>query len=248
MRTFVITGATTGIGGELARSVPEPGDRVVLQYHRNKSACRAVEAACRDRGMETLLVQADFAADPDGAARRVGDAVSQRTDQVSVLINNAGGILKRDVIGDASFDIVSGTINLNLVAPMMLASYLMPSLRRAADAGGRADVVNITSIAARTGSPTSTFYGAAKAGLENFTRGLAKEVGPAIRVNSVSPGVIETPFHDVTSQEQMDRWLAATPVRHHGRPEDIAAAVRFVLANEFMTGGLVPVNGGIQMI
>jgi len=249
MKTFCITGATTGIGAALARRIPRHGDRVFLQYHANRDRCALLADELTAAGIEATIIQADFAADPDGATRNLASEIADRTDSVDVLINNAGGIIERRTVAEADFRIVTGTINLNLVAPMMLATYLFPLLKKAADSTGRADVVNITSIAARSGSPTSTPYGAAKAGLENFTRGFAKEGGPGIRVNSVSPGVIDTPFHhETTPQEQMDGWLASTPVGHHGTPDDIAEAVAFVLANEFMSGAVVPVNGGFQMI
>lgn len=249
MKTLLITGATTGIGAALARTIPQSGDTVFLHYHANRERCTALADELKQRGAVAHTVQADFAADPDGAARALADHIAATADRLDVLLNNAGGIITRQTVADADYAITAATINLNLVAPMMLCTYLSPLLSAAAQATGRSDVINISSIAARSGSPTSTPYGAAKAGIENFTRGFAKEVGPGIRVNSVSPGVIDTPFHhDTTPADQMDRWLAATPVGHHGAPEDIAAAVSFVLANSFMSGAVVPVNGGIQMI
>ncbi|HKK47645.1 MAG TPA: SDR family oxidoreductase [Alkalispirochaeta sp.] len=249
MKILLITGATTGIGAALARTIPQAGDTVFLHYHANGERCTALADELKQRGAVAHTVQADFAADPDGAARTLADRMAATADRLDVLINNAGGIIQRQTVAEAEYTNTVATINLNLVAPMMLCTYCSPLLDAAVHATGRADVVNISSIAARSGSPTSTPYGAAKAGLENFTRGFAKEVGPGIRVNTVSPGVIDTPFHHgTTPSEQMDRWLAATPVGHHGTPEAIAAAVGFVLANGFMSGAVVPVNGGIQMI
>ncbi len=249
MKTLLITGATTGIGAALAQTLPQSGDTVFLHYRANQDRCASLADELKHRGVTAYTVQADFAADPDGAARALADHIAATTDHLNVLINNAGGIIQRQTVAEADYATTAATVNLNLLAPMMLCTYLSPLLSSAAQAAGRADVINISSIAARSGSPTSTPYGAAKAGLENFTRGFAKEVGPGIRVNTVSPGVVDTPFHhNTTSSEQMDRWLAATPVGHHGTPEDIAAAVGFILANSFMSGAMVPVNGGIQMI
>lgn len=249
MKTIFVTGATTGIGAALAATIPQKGDTVFLQYHANYEGCAELASALRARGVIAHVLQADFAADPDGPAKGLADEIAATVKSLDVLINNAGGIIRRNTVAEAQFDVVAQTVNLNLLAPMMLSTYLSPLLTAAADRTGRADVINITSIAARSGSPTSTPYGAAKAGLENFTRGFAKEVGPKIRVNSVSPGVIETPFHHgITPKDQMDGWLKTTPVGHHGKPEDIAAAVAFVLANNFMSGAVVPVNGGFQMI
>ncbi len=249
MKAILITGATTGIGAALATTVPGPGDTVFLHYRANQERCSRLASELRERGIITHMIQADFAADPDGGARALAEEITATVDGLHVLINNAGGIVERATVENATFPVVSETINLNLIAPMMLSTYLTPALNAAAEASGRADVINITSIAARSGSPTSTPYGAAKAGLENFSRGFAKEAGPRIRVNSISPGVIDTPFHHgTTPKDRLDQWLTMTPVGHHGKPEDIAQAVMFVLANEFMSGAVVPVNGGMQMI
>ena len=248
MRYICVTGATTGIGAALISMIPQAGDVVFMHYHTNRDACHALAAELKARDVRAEVLQADFASEPEVGARRLSEAIRVETNHLDVLVNNAGGVLDRGLIGDVDHHMITKTLNLNLNAPIFLTSFLMPLLR-AAGTQGRADIINITSIAARSGAPTATAYGAAKAGLENFTRGIAKEAGPSVRANSVSPGVIDTPFHQgKTPKERMDQWLAATPVGHHGEPKDIARAVQFVLENEFLTGAVIPVNGGIQMI
>jgi 3-oxoacyl-[acyl-carrier protein] reductase len=108
--------------------------------------------------------------------------------------------------------------------------------------------VNISSIAIRTGAPTATVYGAAKGAIDVFTRGLARELAPAIRVNAVAPGVIQTPFHDKVSTPQfMESSRQNTPLQHLGEAIHIARAIRFLIENDFVTGETLDVNGGLFM-
>ena len=130
---------------------------------------------------------------------------------------------------------------LNTFSTMMMSSLCIPLLER----GEHPCIVNVTSIAVRHGAPSATIYGACKGALDTFTRGLAKELAPAIRVNAVAPGVIDTPFHaHVTTPEKMAEFKAATPLKRLGQPEEIAAAVAFLVDSLFMTGETVDVNGG----
>ena len=108
-------------------------------------------------------------------------------------------------------------------------------------------MVNVTSIAMRHGAPSATAYGAAKAAVDAFTRGAAKELAP-IRVNAVAPGLIDTAFHDrVTSEELMRRFVDATPLKCLGSAEMVASTIKFVIENEFVTGETIDCNGGLFM-
>ena len=124
---------------------------------------------------------------------------------------------------------------------MMMSSLCIPLLER----GCQPCIINVTSIAVRHGAPTATPYGAAKGALDTFTRGLAKELAPTIRVNAVAPGVIETPFHDkVSTPEKMAEFRAATPLRRNGQAEEIAATIEFLIGIGFMTGATVRSTAG----
>jgi 3-oxoacyl-[acyl-carrier protein] reductase len=133
---------------------------------------------------------------------------------------------------------------LNVFSAMRVASLCIPLLEQAENPC----IVNLTSIAARHGAPTATIYGACKGALDSFTRGLAKELAPKIRVNAVAPGVIETPFHDkVTSPERLAEFRAATPLNRNGQAHEIATAIGFLVDNRFTTGETIDVNGGLFM-
>jgi 3-oxoacyl-[acyl-carrier protein] reductase len=127
---------------------------------------------------------------------------------------------------------------------MKLSSLCVPLLRQSE----QGNIIMLTSIAARTGSPTATLYGASKGALDTFTRGLAKELAPDIRVNAIAPGIIETHFHDnITSSDKMAQWQEATPLKQNGKAIDVAKATRFIIDNDFMTGETIDINGGLLM-
>src|SRR2546423_1184989 len=139
--------------------------------------------------------------------------------------------------------ILADPFALNALSTMRLTSLCRSLL----EGGDGACVVNVTSIAVRHGAPSATAYGAAKAAVDAFTRGAAKELAP-IRVNAVAPGMIDTAFHDrVTSKALMRQFVEATPLRCLGTPEMVARTIKFVVENEFMTGETVDCNGGLFM-
>ncbi|MCP4690209.1 MAG: SDR family oxidoreductase [Desulfobacterales bacterium] len=106
----------------------------------------------------------------------------------------------------------------------------------------------MSSVAIRHGAPTATVYGASKSAVDSFTRGIAKELAPAIRGNAVAPGVIATPFHDkVSTPEQMEAFRKSNPLQRNGEPIHIARAVRFIMENDFLNGETIDINGGSFM-
>jgi 3-oxoacyl-[acyl-carrier protein] reductase len=127
---------------------------------------------------------------------------------------------------------------------MTLTSKCIPLLEKGTDPS----VINVSSIAMRHGAPSATIYGASKGALDSFTRGIAKELAPGIRVNAVAPGVIETPFHDrFSTKERMVTFAESTPLKRNGKPTHIAKAIQFLIENDFITGETVDVNGGLFM-
>jgi 3-oxoacyl-[acyl-carrier protein] reductase len=127
---------------------------------------------------------------------------------------------------------------------MMVTSLFIPLLEK----GDDPNIINISSVAMRHGGPTATAYAASKAALDSFTRGAAKELAPAIRVNAVAPGVIITPFHDnVSTPEQLEAWRKGNPLGKNGDPIHIAQTIRFIMDNNFLNGETIDVNGGLFM-
>lgn len=240
-KTILITGASTGIGAETARHLAG-GNDIFIHYCTSKAAAEAVAADVEANDGRAHLVPADLSSE-DGC-RSLFKSVAQKVDKLDVLVNNAGGLLKRSAVKEADWQLMAETFALNTFSAMMVTSLFIPLLEKGEDP----NIINITSVAMRHGGPTATIYAAAKAALDSFTRGAAKELAPAIRVNAVAPGVIVTPFHDkVSTPEQLEAWRKANPLEKNGDPVHIAKTINFIVENSFLNGETIDVNGGLFM-
>jgi 3-oxoacyl-[acyl-carrier protein] reductase len=240
-KIILITGASTGIGAETARHLAA-GNQLFIHYCTSKEAAQKVAADVEASGGNAQPVQADLSKE-DGC-RALFEAVAAKADKLDLLVNNAGGLIKRQPARECEWRLMEETFALNTFSAMMVTSLFIPMLEKGEDPS----IVNISSVAIRHGGPTATAYAASKAALDSYTRGLAKEVAPRIRVNAVAPGVIITPFHDnVSSAEQMEAWRKACPLQKNGDPIHIARAIKFIMENNFLHGETIDVNGGLFM-
>lgn len=238
---ILITGASTGIGAETARVLAD-GNTIFVHYNASKEPAEEVEAEVNDAGGTAIVIQADLSAEE--GCRTLVQAVSANTNKLDVLINNAGGLIKRQGVQAYEWRLMENIFALNTFSAMMVTSLCIPLLEKGEDPS----IINLTSVAMRHGAPTATIYGASKAALDSFTRGIAKELAPTIRVNAVSPGVILTPFHDkVSTPEQLEAWREGNPLQKHGDPNHIAETIRFLVNNDFINGETVDINGGLFM-
>ena len=241
MKNILITGASTGIGAETARLLAE-GNDVFVHYFSSADLARKVAADVEEKGGRPQLVQADLSKE-DGC-RDLVKAVAAKTDKLDVLFNNAGGLIKRTNAGEAEWGLMERVFALNTFSTMMVTALCLPLLQKGEDPC----IVNMSSIAIRHGAPTATIYGASKAAVDSYTRGIAKELAPDIRVNAVAPGVILTPFHDnVTPPEKLEEIRKASPLQRNGEPVHIARAVQFIIENDFVNGETIDINGGLFM-
>jgi 3-oxoacyl-[acyl-carrier protein] reductase len=240
-KAILVTGASTGLGAETARCLAE-GNRIFVHYNTSEGSAEQVAAAVEKSGGQAFLLQADLSREE--GCRSLASSVAEKTDKLDVLVNNAGGLITRNSVRNYEWELMQQVFALNTFSAMMLTSLCIPLLEK----GNDPCIVNVTSVAIRHGAPTATFYGAAKAALDSFTRGIAKELAPTIRVNSVAPGVIITPFHDkVSTQQQLDAWVENTPLKRHGDPIHIAKTIAFIIDNDFINGESIDINGGLFM-
>jgi 3-oxoacyl-[acyl-carrier protein] reductase len=246
-KSVLITGASTGIGAAAARAFAQAGCRVAIHYNASLNRAEEVAADVRFNGAEAFLVGGDLRS--SAKAREVVAGAAEHFGGLDVLINNAGGLVKRTPIAEVEDELFDEVINLNVRSLVSACSAAIGIMRKA----GRGNIINVTSIAARHGGgPGSVIYASAKAFVSTFTRGLAKEVvKDNIRVNALSPGVIATPFHERYSTPAMMETMRATiPMGRVGSPEECAGTLLYLASDElsgYVTGQIVEVNGGQLM-
>jgi len=238
-RAALVTGASGGIGGAIARALHAQGAHVALSGTRRE----ALEALAAELGERAAVCPADLR-DPAVADALIA-AAEAAAGPLHILINNAG--MTRDGLAIRMKDEDWQTVlDVDLAAPFRLArAALRGMLRRRA---GR--IIGIGSVVGATGNPGQANYAAAKAGLVGMSKALAQEVGSrGITVNVVAPGFVETAMTEVLSPEQKAKLNGAIPLGRMGQPADIAAAVAYLASDEagWVTGAVLHVNGGMAM-
>lgn len=239
-KTALVTGASGGIGGAIARALAAQGARVALSGTRG-DPLMALQA---EIGPAACVVTGDLA-DPAASDRIFADA-EKALGQVDILVNNAG--LTRDGLAmrmkDEDWQKV---LDVNLSAGFRLARAAMRGMMKRR--WGR--IVGITSVVGVTGNPGQANYAAAKAGMIGMSKALAQELASRnITVNCVAPGFIATAMTDALAQPQREKLLQAIPVGRLGQVADVAAAVVYLASDEasYVTGQTIHVNGGMAMI
>lgn len=237
-RRALVTGASGGIGGAIARRLHAQGAHVVLSGRRQE----ALDALANELGDRTTTLVADLGAE-DGVDQVLAALGKEGVD---ILVNNAG--LTRDNLAMRMKDEEwQEVLDVNLSAGFRLIRGLLRGMMK--KRFGR--VINITSIVAVTGNPGQANYAAAKAGMIGMAKALAAEVASrGITVNCIAPGFIETAMTDALNDEQKTRLLDQIPTGRLGQSDDVAAAVGYLASTEagYVTGQTLHVNGGMAMI
>jgi 3-oxoacyl-[acyl-carrier protein] reductase len=241
-RTAFVTGASRGIGRACAQALAGAGARVVLAA-RDRNKLDEAAAAIRSGGSEVFVTTIDL-----GSAESIKEAFARAAREfgrIDILVNNAGvtrdGLALRMKKDD--WDTVLAT---NLTGAFLAIQQVLPGMMK--ERWGR--IINISSLVGETGNPGQSNYVASKAGLIGLTKSLAQEMASRnITVNAVAPGFIDTEMTAVLSDDLKNNMLAHIPLKRFGRPEDVAAAVRFLASGDadYITGQVINVNGGMYM-
>ncbi len=247
-RFALVTGAGRGLGSAIALGLAREGAHVAVHYRRSREGAEAVARTIREMGRESFTVQGDIARWDD--VRRVADEVFGRFGRLDVLVNNAGDMaadqmswrdLREEVLDRILLVDVKGTqLMIHEVGSRMLEQ-------------GSGSIVNIGSRVVVTGSPRAPQYAAAKYAIIGLTKSYARAFAPAVRVNAVGPGFIET---EATLQREdwrtgrREEILSQTPLRRIARPEDVVPAVVFLASDDarHITGAFLLCDGGMSMV
>jgi 3-oxoacyl-[acyl-carrier protein] reductase len=245
-KVVLVTGASTGIGAAAARGFAAAGAVVAVHYASSADAAAGVVADCRAAGAAAEAFRADLSR-RDTAAPLIA-AVAAKFGGLDVLVNNAGGLVKRAKLAELDDALFDAVIDLNVRQLVMASQAALPWLEKT-----KGSIINTSSIAARSGGGVgASLYAAAKAFVSTLTRNWAKELGPkGVRVNAVSPGVIETPFHERFSTPEMLEGMRRTiPLERLGAPVDCTGTFLYLASGEmsgYITGQVIEVNGGQLM-
>ena len=246
MAVLIVTGASRGIVAAVARLAGARGYAVAVNYARDAVAANAVAAAIRAAGGRAVAIQADVAHEAD--VLRLFVAAEDALGPLTALVNNAGitgGIAR---VEDVTAEAITRALAVNVTGSMLCAREAVRRMStRRGGAGGA--IVNLSSLAARTGgSGEWVHYAATKGAINSFTLGLAREVGDeGIRVNAVAPGLIETDLHAAAGvPDRPARMAPSVPMRRAGTPDEPAEAVLWLLspAAAYVTGTIIEVGGG----
>jgi len=239
-KTALVTGATGGIGGAIAKALHVQGATVGI----SGTKAEKLEALASELGERVYALACDLRDRP--AVAQLADTAEKTLGQVDILVNNAGithdNLFMR--MKDEEWDDV---IAVNLTSAFILTRGILRGMMRRRY--GR--IVNIASISGVFGNPGQGNYAASKAGLVGMTKSLAREVAArGITANCIAPGFISTPMTDALTEKQVEAIAAAIPAQTFGKPEDIAAAAVFFASDEaaYVTGETMHVNGGMIMV
>lgn len=245
-RVALITGAASGIGEATAIALAERGASISINYHRNEAGAEEARKKIMAGGGRAITVYADVTDRDD-----VG-AMVQRTaaelGPVDILVNNAGSLVERLRILELSEERWDEVLNLNLKSAFLCSQAVAASMMERKTGS----IVNVSSIAGRNGGALgSIHYSTAKGGLITFTKGLAKELAShGVRVNAVSPGVIDTRYHEqFSTPEMMKTYVGMIPLGRIGTPAEVAKVICFLASDaaSFLAGETIEINGGMLM-
>jgi NAD(P)-dependent dehydrogenase (short-subunit alcohol dehydrogenase family) len=243
---ILITGGSRGVGAATARLAAAQGYDVAISFISHESAAQAVVADVEAQGRRALAVRAD-SADPDQVAHLFSE-IDRAFGRIDVLVNNAAMLALQSRIEDLEFARMQRIFAVNAIGPILCAQQAVRRMSTRYNGTGGA-VINVSSAAARLGSPNEYVdYAASKGAVETFTTGFAKEVArDGIRVNCVRPGHIYTDMHASGGEPgRVDRVKDSIPMGRGGQPEEVARAILWLASAEasFITGTFLDVTGG----
>src|SRR5438874_5805968 len=251
----VITGSASGLGAATAAILAKGGARIVVNYSSSKKEAEQTADLCRSAGGEVVVVQGDVSRDEDCRKIVAAAAVWGRLD---ALINNAGTTkhMAHDNLDGLSADDFQRLFGVNTIGPFQMVRAARSLLEAGAKASGRASaVVNVSSVAGISGIGSSIAYAASKGALNTITYSLARALAPLIRVNTVCPGYIDTPWFtkgrgEEAAKQVRDNVIARVPLKVASSAEDIAALVCFLATPQSsnMTGEVVRMDAGLHLV
>lgn len=240
-KTAIVTGASRGVGRATALRLAEAGANVVVNYLKSKTDAKEVVEQCREKSVEAIAVQGDVSVWED--AQKIAHAALEKFGRIDLLVLNAG-IWQGAPIEEMSEELWNRVLNTNLKAAWAMTKACVPAMKKQASGA----IVMVSSTAGQRGEANYSNYAASKGGQISFTKALASELCPKIRVNCVAPGWIETAmvrpvFEDENYKQSV---INSIPLKRMASTDDVALSICFLLSDwsRHITGEILNVNGG----
>ncbi|MCI9063999.1 MAG: 3-oxoacyl-ACP reductase FabG [Clostridia bacterium] len=234
MKVAIVTGASRGIGREIAKELVKKGIKVIANYNKSEKQAKELQKEFP----EIEIFKADVSKREEG--HKLVEYILDKYKKIDILINNAG-IAEYKMFDKETDEDWNKVINTNLYSAFMMCQEVLPNM--VANKSGC--IINISSIWGMVGSSLEVIYSVSKAGMDGLTKALAKEYGPSnIRINSIAPGAVDTDMNSDLTAEELKELEEDTPLGRIGKPEDIARCANWLIEDEFTTGQIISINGG----
>lgn len=238
-KVIVITGASRGIGRNMAYNLAINGYQVIANYNASEKQALELQEELKAQGIEIDIFKANVSKSQE--ARRLVNYAIEKYGRIDVLINNAG-IAQEKLFTDIEEEEFDKMIKTNLYSVFYTTQEAVRYMVRVHNGC----IINISSIYGLTGGSCEVPYSMAKAGIDGMTKALAKELGPSnIRVNSVAPGFIDTDINKNISEQARKEFIEQIPMEKIGQTEDISKCVEWLIEDNYTTGQVISINGGI---
>ncbi len=239
-KTAIVTGGGRDIGAAVAKILASEGASVAINYFASSAGAETVAAEINGAGGKAFVMQGDLT--KSGDVKAFVEKTVSEFGSVDILVNNAGGLVAREKIVDMALEHWQAVMDLNLTSIFMMTNAALQHMKAGV-------IVNLASQAGRDGGgPGAVPYATSKGAVMTMTRGLAKELGPDIRVNAICPGMIDTDFHNIHTPDAGRRGFEANaPLKRQGHVDDVANLVLFLACGDsgFITGTNIDINGGM---
>lgn len=237
-KVVIITGASRGIGRELAKQLSIDGFSVIANYNNSYNDALQLKQELNTINKDIDIFKADVSNRSD--VKELINFALNKYGKIDILINNAG-ISRTQLFQDVSDEDWNNIINTNLYSAFCVTQECLPTMINQKSGC----IINISSVWGIVGSSCESIYSISKAGIDAMTKSLAKELGPSnIRVNSIAPGFIDTDMNKSYSEEELNSIKSETPLGKIGTPYNIAQCVKWLIEDSFTTGQIISINGG----
>ena len=237
-KVALVTGASRGIGREIAKSLAKQNIKVIANYNNSEEKAIELKKELEAEGIVIDIVKADVSKREE--IKNLVKYAIENYEKIDILINNAG-ISEYKLFTDETDEDWNKVINTNLYSAFAVSQEAIPNMIK----NKKGCIINISSAWGIVGASMEVLYSVSKAGIDGLTKALAKELGPSnIRVNAIAPGIIDTDMCKNFSKEDLENIKEEIPLERIGKTEDIAKCVNWLINDNYTTGQIISINGG----